>query len=151
MKRDNSGRNDPTHPEASGGEPVLRIVIMDDWEGPRRAYRMILKGNFDGVQILEFAEAQAAWEELARTDPDLFITDINHAGLSCQEMLALLAERRVKYPILVVSAVLWVYSEEERRSWGPGLDVTFLAKPFDVETILTAVQAALQRPARRGP
>ena len=101
-----------------------------------------------GVEILEFGDALDAWQELSRTAPDLFITDISHIGISCKEMLTRLAERKVKYPIMVVSATLDLYEEDVRRGWGPGLNVSFLEKPVDVERYRTAVEAALQIPAR---
>ena len=44
-----------------------------------------------------------------------------------------------------------MFGEDERRSWGPGLNVSFLQKFFDVETFRTAVEAALQIPARLAP
>ena len=39
---------------------------------------MILKGCYGGVQILALEDSYAAWRELSRSNPDLFITDINH-------------------------------------------------------------------------
>ena len=132
-------------------ERALRIVVLDDVEGPRRAYAVMLKGWYHRVEMLEFEDAHDAWQELLRTDPDLFISDITHPGISCKEMLTRLAERKVKYPILIISGVLSLFKEDVRRSWGPGLNVSFLNKPLDIETFRTAVEAALQIPARRAP
>jgi DNA-binding NtrC family response regulator len=132
-------------------ERALRIVVLDDVEGPRRAYAVMLKGWYHRVEMLEFEDAHDAWQELSRTDPDLFITDIQHVGISCKEMLTRLAERKVKYPILVISAALSLYEEDVRRSWGPSLNVSFLSKPISLEEFRTAVETALQIPARRAP
>jgi DNA-binding NtrC family response regulator len=129
----------------------LRIVVLDDEEGARECYSLVLKWLYDGVEILKFGDARATWEELSHTDPDLFITDIHHVGMSCPEMLARLAERRIKYPVLVISAGLSLYDNDSRRGWGPGLNVSFLGKPWDLETLRTAVEAALQIPARLAP
>jgi len=66
-------------------------------------------------------------------------------------MLEHLAERKVKYPILVISAGLDMYREDKRRGWGRGLHVSFVSKPVELETLRTAVETALQIPARRKP
>jgi DNA-binding NtrC family response regulator len=128
-----------------------RVVILDDEDGPRRSISVLVKSASDGVEILEFSDSRAAWQELSQTDPDLLITDLKHVGISGREMLTRLAERKVKYPIFVVSGSLSFYSASERRSWGPGLNVSFREKPVDVETFRTAVEAALQIPARPAP
>jgi DNA-binding NtrC family response regulator len=137
----------PQHRESRS----LRIVILDDEEGPRESYSIMLKRLYDGVEILKCGDARDAWQELSRKDPDLFVTDIHHVGMSCPEMLARLAERKIKYPILVASAGLDLYGENERRGWGPGLNVTFLSKPFSIDEFRTAVEVALQIPAQRVP
>ena len=124
-----------------------RIVVFDDNEGPRKAYSMILRGCYDGVQILALEDSYAAWQELSRCDPDLFISDITHAGISCKEMLRRLAEKRIKYPILIISAVLEFFDDDERRGWARNLNVSFLAKPFRVGDFQSAVRTALQGPA----
>src|SRR5664280_1699422 len=107
-----------------------RIVILDDCEGPRNSYVVILKEFFSGTELVALEDSNSAWQELVRKAPDLFITDITHVGMSCREMLSRLSKRHVKFPILVISAVLELFSEDERRGWGPGLNVRFLAKPF---------------------
>lgn len=128
-----------------------RIVILDDEEGERELFSLMLKWWYAGVEILRFGNARDAWQELSRTDPGLFITDIRHVGMSCPEMLARLADRKIKYPILVISGALDLYDDNSRRGWGPGLNVSFLQKPVDGETFRTAVEAALQIPARHSP
>jgi FixJ family two-component response regulator len=127
---------------------TLRIVIMDDEDWLREAYSIMLRGWYDGAEVLKFDDPRAALQELSRSHTDLFITDIHHSGMSGAEMLEHLAERKVKYPILVISAALSMHGEDERRGWGPGLNVSFLSKPMSAEEFRTAVEAALQIPAR---
>ena len=141
-------------------ERALRIVVLDDEEGPRRSCVVMLKSILHhGVEILEFGDALDAWQELSRTAPDLFITDIQHVGISCKEMLTRLAERKVKYPILVISAVLGVYEDSGepvwvqavRCDWSPNLNVSFLSKPYTYKEFRTAFEAALKITAQRAP
>ena len=135
----------------SGRTRPLRIVISDDEEGVRESYSAILKSWYDDIEILKFHDSRETWGELLRADPDLFITDIHHALISGPEMLARLTQRKVKYPILVASGGVVMYPENVRLGWGPGLNVTFLQKPFDAKTFQAAVESALQIPTRPAP
>ena len=135
----------------------LRVVVLDDEEGPRRACVMILESCWQqGVEILEFEGSLDAWKELSRTDPDLFITDNAHTGMTCLEMLSGLAERKVKYPVLVISARLGLeleaekypaaaaYSHQLKRDWRPNLNVYFLPKPYTLKEFQTVLETALK-------
>jgi len=135
-----------------------RIVILDDEEGPRQSYRILLKSWYDEVAMLIFDDSRQAWEELSHTDPDLFITDIHHPGIDGKEMLERLAKKQIKYPILVISASLSTLSaitsnsnDDTLNGWGRllGLNISFLNKPIEVETFQTAVESALQIPTQR--
>jgi CheY-like chemotaxis protein len=124
-----------------------RIVILDDEEAVRESHSLLLKHCYEGVEILKFGDARDAWQELSHRNPDLFITDIHHAWISCEEILSRLVERKVTFPILIISA----YEKVDWRSWGPGLSVSFLTKPISLEEFRIAVETALQIPARRAP
>jgi DNA-binding NtrC family response regulator len=113
----------------------------------RESQSLLLKHCYEGVEILKFGDARDAWQELSHRNPDLFITDIHHAWISCEEILSRLVERKVTFPILIISA----YEKVDWRSWGPGLSVSFLSKPISLEEFRTAVETALQMPARRAP
>lgn len=118
--------------------------MTDDEPCVLGALRIILGHEFEGAEILTFGDAHKAVRELTREAPDLFITDINHLGISVPDMLARLAQRKVKFPILVVSASVGMWKEEAIRSWAPGLNVSALTKPFLAETLRDAVAAALR-------
>ncbi|MGD1087139.1 MAG: response regulator [Verrucomicrobiota bacterium] len=122
----------------------LRIVVLDDEEGARQGCVAMLKSCWpNGAEILEFGDSLDAWQELSRTDPDLFITDIRHAGISCTEMLTRLAARKIKYPILVISAS-HMFDVDTLRGWGSGLNVSFLSKPITVKQFHAAIETALK-------
>ncbi|MDD5138840.1 MAG: response regulator [Verrucomicrobiales bacterium] len=137
----------------------LRIVVLDDEEGPRRSCVAMFKSCWpNGAEILEFENAHDAWQELSRADPDLFITDITHPGMTCLDTLTGLAERKVKYPVLVISARLGLeleaekypeaaaYIHELKRDRRPNLHVYFLPKPYTPKEFQTALEAALKIP-----
>src|SRR5208282_5524858 len=105
-----------------------KIVIVDDADGTRSIYKLLLKNWFKGAMLQEFENGDDAWKELSQTDPELLITRIPVSG---RFLLPLLAERMVKYPIFVTSSF---FSEEEvREHAGPSLNVSFLPLPFTAQ------------------
>lgn len=121
-----------------------RIVFIDDEPWIGEMVEDLIHRQFSAVTILRFENRDAAWRELLRADPDLLITDMNsdnvpgrceYLGMSGWEMLPLLAEREVRYPILVVSGSFLMPGVESRarKCAGPKLDVTLLTKPFSAD------------------
>jgi DNA-binding NtrC family response regulator len=112
-----------------------RIIAVDDekdWLLDTFIEPLIRKW-FKEVTFLSFSEGEKAWQELLCEDPDFLITDMVRRGMSGYEMLPLLAERKVKYPILVMSG----YVEEKlvRHHAGQDLNILFLKKPFTSEQL----------------
>ena len=110
----------------------LRIVILDDEPFVCDAIRVMLHFDLPNAEILTFTNAEAALEELEREDPDLFTTDFEHPGTRGDELLQILAKRKVKYPVFVISA----YAPEDVLLYaGPDLNVTLLRKPVTMEQL----------------
>ena len=122
---------------------TLRIVVTDEEPSVLESLRIMLLWE-SGNEVLTFGDSRAAMRELERQAPDLFTMGLNHRELSGREMLARLAQRKVKFPVLVISAGVGMWTEETIRSWAPGLKVSALAKPFLLETLRDAVAAALR-------
>lgn len=123
---------------------LLRIVHIDDepWFG--ELAEAIIKDTFGEVQLLRFQDSDTAWVELQRSDPDLLITDMNNTnvpgrnrymGMGGWKLLPLLAEKKVKYPILVVSGSFSMPGVESRarKCAGRDLNISFMTKPFLIE------------------
>ena len=66
--------------------------------------REYLLKNIRPLEVVTFTDSVKAMAELLRKNPDLFITDQNHLGIRCDEMFEVLAKRKIKYPIFVISA-----------------------------------------------
>jgi DNA-binding NtrC family response regulator len=114
---------------------ILRIVIMDDEPFVGEAMKIMIRGWFNDATVLTFTDAEKALQELAREVPDLFTTDWNHPKHLCPEMFRLLAAKKTKCPIFVISAdsdrveangALKEYSDL-------GLNITLRSKPFTAE------------------
>src|SRR2546422_6794494 len=134
-----------------------RIVIVDDEEHALMIIATMVRTCFKDVILQTFQNRDEAWQELMRADPDLLITDMNndnvpgrtqYFGMSGWKMLPMLAERKVKYPILVVSGSFSISGVqiEARQYAGPHLNVTFLRKPFTPSSLQVALEAALKIP-----
>src|SRR5258708_7885621 len=105
----------------------LRIVMLDDVEGPLRSTEMVIRSWFKNATVLKFQNGDEALRELAREEPDLLVTDVCHPGPSGYEMLRLFAAKRVKFPILIISAT--ATQGQVSQAAGSGLTVGFLQKP----------------------
>ena len=108
-----------------------RIVLVDDDLAQLEMIELAIRGWFKEVILLKFQDGDAAWQELSRTDPDFLITDWNHIGMGTSEMLALLAVRKKRYPILVASG--FAQEEHLREYTQQKLNITLFPKPFAIE------------------
>jgi CheY-like chemotaxis protein len=127
-----------------------RVVIVDDEEVVLDMMATLVRDWFREVTVLTFQNRDEAWQELLRRDPDLFITDMRSDnvpgrsgdyGMSGFELLKLLAERLVKYPVLVASGSFSMSGCDglAKQCAGPHLNVSFLTKPFTRELYLQAL------------
>jgi len=113
----------------------LRIVIVDDEPVSCEIVEAVIRSWVKEVTVRSIHDGMEAWQELVRDDPDFLIMDINRPGLDGVETLQRLAERKVTYPILVVSGCLSGMEQLARESSGPNLNVRFLSKPFTMEQL----------------
>ena len=112
------------------GKISPRFVLLDDEPVILDATGETLRRHFKQATILKFTDPQLALHEILRTPPNLFITDINHPSLSCEELLRCLVANQAHFPIFVISG----HAESRQRlaqfTQALDLDVTFLAKPW---------------------
>src|ERR1035437_5570204 len=112
----------------------LRILSVNDEEAPLKVVEIVITRYFKGVTVQSFQDAEEAWHELSRADPDLLISDDLMGKLNGDEIIGRLADRMVTYPIIVINAY-----GPERDQWvsdfaKQGVDVTMLRAPFDITT-----------------
>lgn len=117
---------------------TIRIVAVDDepfaLEGLKRMFQHAPKE----VALKTFTDSSKAWEDLLKADPDLLITDDAMPGLRGEAICRRLLERKVTYPIVVISP--WPPTEHwVRECASQGLNVTFLPTPFDIESFQKAL------------
>ena len=114
-------------------DPDLRDLLQDELEDA--GYETIVCIN--GQKALDHIERQN--EQI-----DLLLTDIRMPGLSGNELLALIRERRPEVPVIVITAF---GSVEQAVEMVKGGAFQYLTKPFDTEDLLQTVSKALEKSA----
>ena len=107
---------------------MKRFLVVEDDADVRALLAEVLAG--EGFAVRAAADGLAALEAAAAEPPDLVVTDLYMPRLDGLAMIDRLWTGRPGLPVLVVSAGLRVR---------PPAGVPFLAKPFDVDRLLTTV------------
>jgi mannitol/fructose-specific phosphotransferase system IIA component (Ntr-type) len=105
--------------------PKPRIVVVDDESVVLHFIESFIRDWFKDVTLLLYSNSSEAWQELSLTAPDLLILNTPSGG---PDLLPLLAERKVKFPILVTSG--YFGEKEVRQRIDPILNISVLLKPF---------------------
>ena len=108
-----------------------RVVLLDDSAQVLQIVGSVVWDCWPQATLVACTDSQKAWEELQRTPPDLFITDLIHGGVQGLQLLARLAEHEVTYPIVVLSGNLPEMECEARTAAGAKLQVSYWAKPIN--------------------
>ncbi len=129
-----------------------KILIAEDDPEARELLALVLAGR--DYEVLAAGDGVEALGLLRQEHPDLLITDIVMPRMDGYELVRQLREdaEMSRTPVIFCSAS---YHEREVRAMAQSLGVlTTLAKPYDVSTVHTVVQQALQAtpsPAIRVP
>jgi FixJ family two-component response regulator len=115
------------------------VSIVDDDESVRQALEGLLRSV--GLQVATFPSAEAFLHSPRVRATGCLILDLRMPGMGGLDLQEELAGAGYRIPIVVLTA----HGEEaaRRRALGRGA-VAFLSKPFDVEALLRAVDAALR-------
>lgn len=112
--------------------PATRILIVDDEPNARNALSELLRD--EGYDVSSAVDGQAAQARIADFHPDVVLTDVQMPGLDGIDLLT--ATRAiVGGPAIVLMSA---------RPLPDGVAAPFVAKPIDIEHLLTAVASALR-------
>ena len=116
------------------------ILVVDDEPTIRELLVELLQD--EGHTLLGAGDGLAAMEVLEQTVPDLVITDAMMPRLDGPGLVRWMRERAALriVPVILLSAVVRIDPEEL------GV-VAFVTKPFDLATLLDAVETALDPPS----
>lgn len=112
--------------------------VVDDEPQMRKALRRVLTSF--GFDVREFGGAGELLESLASSDLDCLLVDLHMPGINGFELLEILSERRVRFPVIVLTAADEAGSEKRARSLGAA---GYLRKPVDRNDLLAAIESAL--------
>lgn len=120
------------------------VVIVDDDDAVRSSMDSLFRSI--GLRTVMFGSAQALLDTPLPTGPTCFVMDVRLPRMSGLEIQAKLAERGDRTPIVFITGHGDIPMSVRAMKAG-ALD--FLAKPFRDQDIIDAVEAALERDARR--
>jgi FixJ family two-component response regulator len=115
------------------------VAIVDDDDLMRTALQSLLKSA--GLLAQSFASAEEFLKSGHQQDTACLITDIRMPGMSGLELQAQLNADHCKIPTIFITA----HGDGKMRMQAMRAGaVEFLAKPFDDETLLESVRAAME-------
>lgn len=122
---------------------TARVLVVDDSALARRNSRRILENA--GFEVIEADDGMTALEQYFVHKPKVVILDLVMKGMYGLDVLARMREMDPEARVIVVSADVQHSSRElVERGGGAG----FLTKPVQADSLLSAVQSALQENGR---
>ncbi len=119
------------------------VHLIDDDDGVRQALAFLLAASGFAVRIYE--SALAFLEQVPAVHAGCIVTDVRMPGLDGLELLRQLKARQIGLPVIVMTGHGDVPLAVEAMKAGA---VDFIEKPFNDETLLSAIRAATERHAR---
>ncbi|HEY4415370.1 MAG TPA: response regulator, partial [Verrucomicrobiae bacterium] len=115
------------------------LLVVDDEEGPRMSLRVIFKDTYD---LLMAEDGPSAIELAQKHEIDVAILDIRMAGMSGIEVLERLRFVRPETEAIMITAF---ETTDTIRQALRLRACDYINKPFDISTIRSAVNGAMQR------
>jgi len=119
---------------------MTRILVAED--EPAMALGLRDNLQFEGFQVIEAADGEAAWEAINNDRPDLILLDIMMPKMDGLEVCTRVRQAGFTTPIVMLTAK----SQEIDivRGLEAGAD-DYIVKPFSVRELLARIRAALRR------
>ncbi|MDO9581483.1 MAG: sigma-54 dependent transcriptional regulator [Desulfomicrobium sp.] len=114
------------------------ILVVDDEIRYRELYARVLRHA--GFTVQEAGSAAEALQFLEGATPDMIVSDVRMPGESGLDLLRRVREKRPELPFLLVTAYADVREAVDALKLGA---VDYLAKPVDLDELLTAVRDTL--------
>jgi two-component system, LuxR family, response regulator FixJ len=116
------------------------IAVVDDDLSVREALENLISSV--GYEVKLFASAEAFLNSDARANTDCAVLDLRLPGLSGIELQRKLATNGQSIPSIIITAQ---GDDEARAEAAAAGAVAFINKPFKEETLLAAIDSALNR------
>lgn len=116
----------------------LTILIVDDEEDMRFILKSILDSK--GYTTYVAANGRQALEACLRISIDAIISDVRMPDMDGVELLQKVREKWTKIPVVFLTTGYADINEEQALALGAN---GLVSKPFDINTILVAIQVAV--------
>ncbi|XXF77810.1 response regulator [Myxococcaceae bacterium GXIMD 01537] len=117
---------------------MKRLLIVDDEVAIVEALQDVLSG--EGYEVDMAFNGAEGLKRMREQRPDLVLLDMMMPVMDGRELLHLMREDPALRPIPVIVMSAGRISEEERR-----LSSRFLAKPFELDTLLSSIAEEIER------
>lgn len=123
---------------ASGGAPVIRLLIADDQEVIRFGLRMLLRDEPDITVIGEAADGRAAVTMVAADPPDMVLMDLSMPVLDGVSATREIVSAAPSVQVLVLTATAHEWTVREAFDAGAS---GYVLKDSPPETLLDAIRS----------
>ena len=123
--------------DVRGLRPV--ILVVDDDEGLRESFRLILD---DDYELLEAPDGARALDVIRATHVDLVLLDVRLPGMDGVEVLERLKAIDEQTEVVLVTAVKTLRTAVAAMKLGA---FDYITKPFEEDELLTVIRRALER------
>ena len=128
----------PANDVAGGGDESWDVLVVDDEAVVREGIRRILEPR--GFRVATASDAAGALAHPAFATCRLAVCDLVLPDRSGLGLIRAMTDARPDLPLVLITG--YATTEQEARARCAGARI-FLAKPFDEEELLAAVQEAL--------
>lgn len=115
-----------------------KVLIVEDDDGVRRALQRLLCAV--GYEVVVFPGAAAFLQAATFAPPACLLLDVCMAGMTGLELQRRIAGTPADMPVVFMTAEA---AAEVRRQARPSAPVAVLEKPLDEQTLLAAIERAL--------
>ncbi|GLZ79995.1 DNA-binding response regulator [Actinorhabdospora filicis] len=121
---------------------MIRVLIADDQEGIRAAFRMVLDAQPDITVVGEAADGENALSQARHLKPDVVLADIRMPGLDGLELTRRLAGPGVADPMRVIVVTTFDLDEYVHTALADGA-CGYLLKRSGPTLLIEAIRAAM--------
>ncbi len=120
---------------------MYSLVIADDEEIERAAFRLLINKNFPEINVIDEAvNGVELVDKIMKLTPDIAIVDINMPGINGLEAIKIIKQNNVKTKIIIHTA----YSEFEYAQQALALEADeYLLKPVKRDKIISVIKKVI--------
>lgn len=123
---------------ADNGEPTKQVYVIDDDSELRRSLKFLL--STAGFVSWPFASASDFLDNLPNLKPAPILVDVRMEPISGVELMAILSERGIKWPVIVMTGHGDIPIAVQAIQLGA---IEFLEKPFKLESLESSLHTAM--------